>query len=58
MSEKTCKTCVHFIQHYRKAKRKYYPVAWGHCTEPRIKPRYDATPACQHYREAPPADAG
>lgn len=54
MEEKTCKTCAHFVQHYRKAKRGYWPVAWGHCTTPRIKPRYDDHPACQHYREAPP----
>lgn len=50
MEQKTCKTCAHFVQHYRKAKRKYWPVAWGHCTKPRIKPRCDENPACEHYR--------
>lgn len=48
--ENTCKTCTYFIQHYRKGKRQYFSVAWGHCTEPRIKPRSTETPACAHYR--------
>ncbi len=51
MENKTCQTCTYFVQHYRKGKRGYFPVAWGHCTEPRTKPRATATPACAHYRE-------
>lgn len=58
MSEKTCKTCAHFIQHYRKDKWGYWLVYCGHCMEPRLKTRHADTPACQHYREASPTDAG
>jgi len=32
MNEKTCKDCKYFIQHYRKAKKNYYPIYCGHCT--------------------------
>lgn len=52
MEKETCSTCAYFVQHYRKGKRRYFSVAWGHCTEPRIKPRSTENPACAHYRPA------
>lgn len=52
MEGKTCSTCDYFVHHYRKGKRGYIPVAWSHCTEPRIKPRSTETPACGRYRAA------
>ena len=50
MEAKYCKNCAYFVQHYCKIKRKYLPVVWGHCIEPRIKPRYEETPACERWR--------
>lgn len=52
MEEKTCSTCAYFVRHYRKEKNGYFPVAWGHCTQPRTKPRPTETSACGHYRAA------
>lgn len=48
---KTCETCAHFVQHYGKAKKRYYWVAWGHCTTPLIKPRPTDQKACGYYEE-------
>jgi len=53
---KTCKTCAYFIQHYRKDEDRYRPVAWGHCTFPRIKARPVEKAACEHYRERSPEE--
>lgn len=50
MEKKTCKTCAYFVQHYRKAKQRYWPVYCGHCMEPRLKTRCADTPACGRYQ--------
>lgn len=46
--KRVCCTCGHYCQHYRKGKRKYFPVGWGHCVEPRIKPRRPEQ-TCEHW---------
>lgn len=51
---KTCETCAYFVRHYRKDHGRYHPVALGHCTVPRVKPRLMETAACGHYRERAP----
>lgn len=38
--EKRCVNCRYFIQHYGKSPfNGFWPVAYGHCTEKRIKAR-------------------
>lgn len=37
--EKTCGTCKHFAQHYRKWGKGYHEVNCGHCKYPRLKKR-------------------
>ena len=51
--EKFCKTCVYFIQHYRKSKKNYYEVYCGHCTHLRVKKKTADTKSCTHYNEIP-----
>ena len=46
-----CKTCTHFIQHYRKAKKNYYELYCGHCIQARVKRKTADTKACAHYIE-------
>ena len=51
LPEKCCKTCLHYVPHYiRAARGVYHRLRCGHCTEPRLKNREEATPACPHYR--------
>lgn len=51
MEKRTCETCIHFCQHYRKAKTRYVKVHCGHCIYPRVKTRMPDTKACDKYRE-------
>lgn len=37
--KQVCCNCTHYYQHYRKGKKRYSIVAWGHCGYPRIKAR-------------------
>lgn len=50
--EKTCETCRHYIQHYRKEKKRYYRIVNSHCVFPRLKNRCFFDKACQHYAPA------
>ncbi|MGM9670145.1 MAG: hypothetical protein ACI3XD_01025 [Oscillospiraceae bacterium] len=47
---RTCETCAYFLQHYIRYKKRYRAIAFGHCTEPRIKVRKIDTPACARYK--------
>lgn len=53
MPEKTCADCIHFIQHYRKDKRSYYPIACGHCTALYVKKRQPEDKLCSHFQQKP-----
>ncbi len=57
-ARKTCESCAYYVQHYRKSKKGYSRVAWGHCTTPRTKPRLMETPSCPHYKEREGAGKG
>ena len=37
--KKYCENCEHFVQHYRRDKKRVYPVHCGHCVYPRVKHR-------------------
>ena len=49
MDQKTCKTCVHYRQHYAFNQRMIFQVYCGHCTYPKIKSKRPDTKACAHY---------
>ncbi len=50
MSNETCESCKHFVQHYVKDKRsKFVPIYEGHCAHPRLKSRKTDTPACEKF---------
>ena len=44
-----CEDCKHFHKHYVKMGKTYSLAGIGHCVKPRLKPRRNAAPACQHY---------
>lgn len=46
----TCESCVYFWRHYTRHGGRYYALAIGHCTTPRVKVRKLDTPACARYR--------
>lgn len=49
VEEKVCGTCVHFHQHFALLEGGgFYPLWYGHCSEPRLK---DRTPGetCPHW---------
>lgn len=45
-----CENCRYFRKHYVKVGKQYRLAGIGHCIKPRIKPRKNITPACQHYQ--------
>jgi len=49
MEEKICENCQCFIQHYRKYKRKYYPINCGHCIRLKVKACNPNRKACEHW---------
>ena len=51
MESKTCKSCLHFRQHYIKFGKSYREITYGHCVYPRLKKRESGALACQHYKE-------
>ena len=52
MEPKTCADCTHFVKHYIKMKKRYFPINAGHCTYPRLKDRTTKTPACANFTDA------
>lgn len=50
-SDKTCKDCKHFRQHYIKCGKSYREILYGHCVYPGLKKRYTDTPICEHYQQ-------
>ena len=54
MTNETCKTCVHFHQHYSLKDGKITRVFCGHCIFPKVKTKYPYTKACENYSYAPP----
>ena len=58
MSEKQCKNCQYFLQHYSLDKHKIFRVHCGHCTYARTTKKKPDAKACEHYIYAPaPEDA-
>ena len=51
MSELTCRTCVHFKQHYVVDDQRCVMTDWGHCAYPRSRQKRPDTKACAHYEE-------
>ena len=49
MKEYTCKDCEYFMRHYIKRAKRYTPLIYGHCMEPRIKNRHINHPACEKF---------
>ena len=54
MTIETCKTCVHFHQHYSLKDGKITRVFCGHCIFPKVRTKYPYTKACENYSYAPP----
>ena len=53
MNNKTCKTCVHFHQHYSLKDGKITRVFCGHCIFPKVKNKSPFTKACERYAYGP-----
>ena len=49
MNDQTCKSCVHFRQHYVLDEQRGMAVGCGHCVYPRIKHRKPDGTACVHF---------
>ena len=54
MEKITCKTCVHFRQHYGISEGRIFRIHCGHCTFPKVRTKRPDANACQHYTLAPP----
>lgn len=57
MSEKFCKSCVHYHQHYALDQRKIFRVYCGHCAYSRPKTRRPDAAGCEHYIQTAPDEA-
>ena len=49
MLNETCKDCEYFMRHYIKRAKRYVPLIYGHCMEPRLKNRDINHPACEKF---------
>lgn len=47
--ELVCGDCRHFVRHYRKWGKGFYPVGCGHCHVPKIKQRVSDQKSCPHW---------
>lgn len=54
MRQKTCNTCLYYLQHYALDQRKIFRVYCGHCTYQRPKRKRPDTKACENYTLAEP----
>jgi len=50
-TDKNCKNCKNFRQHYIKFGKSYREILYGHCVYPRLKKRNADSPACNHYKQ-------
>lgn len=55
MPEKTCGDCVHFIQHYRRAGKRFVSINCRHCIALRAKSKEALSKICEHFQEQSPA---
>lgn len=53
MDNETCKTCVHFHQHYVLSESRFLRIYCGHCTFLKPKTRRPLSKACEHYAFGP-----
>lgn len=56
MEHPTCRSCVHFRQHYIFDNRQCAAANCGHCTHLRPKHRKPDSDACPHYVPSPTTD--
>ena len=54
MSQKFCKTCGHYRQHYALNKKSLFEVYCGHCVLQRVQKRKPDQSACEQYVSAQP----
>lgn len=54
MENKTCKECVHYLQHYALHGKKIFRVFCGHCTVPPVKTKKPFKPACERFEQGVP----
>lgn len=54
MSDKTCKSCKYFHQHYILTEGRIVRVFCGHCIFPKVKSKRPYSKACENYIYAPP----
>jgi len=53
MKPNTCRTCQHFMQHYRMNEDKIFRINCGHCVFPKMKQRNPTAKACEHFVPGP-----
>ena len=51
MEQNTCKSCVHYRQHYALNQRKIFRVHCGHCTYLKVKTKRPDAKGCEHYQQ-------
>ena len=56
MDNQSCKTCVHYRQHYTFDQRKIFQVYCGHCTYQKAKTKRPDAKACAHYLQSESAE--
>lgn len=56
MPEKTCGDCAHFIQHYRRAGKRFVSINYGHCIALRAKSKKALNKICEHFQEQCPVE--
>ena len=49
MNQVTCRSCVHYRQHYALDQHRFFQVYCGHCTRLRIKARRPDAKICENY---------
>ena len=49
--KRVCMQCVYYVEHFRKAQDKYFPVFCGHCICSGAKHRLPDAKACRHFQK-------
>ena len=56
MTQNTCSTCVHYLQHYTFNQRKIFRIHCGHCTYQTPKTKRPVAKACENYMPSVPGE--
>ena len=57
MNKGTCRTCIHYYQHYALNERRFFRVYCGHCPFKKSRKVTPDTKACEHYEFSPSTES-